>query len=99
MYPSRAHFPSGEAIRQAQARAVDALEALVARHPGQRVAVVSHSDVIKLIVAHYLGAHIDLFQRIVISTCSVTAISYGAGAPAVLTVNSTGGSLAELRPS
>ena len=99
MYPSRAHFPSGEAIRQAQARAVDALETLVARHPGQRVAVVSHSDVIKLIVAHYLGAHIDLFQRIVISTCSVTAISYGGGAPAVLTVNSTGGSLAELRPS
>ena len=33
------------------------------------------------------------------STCSITAIAYGTGAPVVLTVNSTGGSLAELRPS
>ena len=46
-----------------------------------------------------LGTHLDLFQRIVISTCSVSAVAYAAGGPVVLTVNSTGGSLAELRPS
>jgi hypothetical protein len=40
-----------------------------------------------------------LFQRIVISTCSVTAILYSDAAPIVLTVNSTGGSLRDLRPS
>ena len=46
-----------------------------------------------------MGTHLDLFQRIVISTCSVTAIAYSAAGPMVLTVNSTGGSLAQLRPS
>ena len=46
-----------------------------------------------------MGAHLDLFQRTAISTCSITAIAYATNGPMVLTVNSTGGSLAELRPS
>jgi probable phosphomutase (TIGR03848 family) len=87
IYPSRAHFPGGEAIRQAQARAVDALESLVTRHPNQRVVVVSHSDVIKLIVAHYLGAHLDFFQRIDISPASLTIIRLGANRPYIVRVN------------
>ena len=48
---------------------------------------VSHADPIKAVVADALGTHLDLFQRIVVSPCSVTAILYGAGGPAVLTVN------------
>lgn len=88
-YPSRVQFPGGEAIRQAQARAVDALETLAVRHPNQRVAVVSHSDVIKLIVAHYLGAHIDFFQRIEISPASLTILHLGADRPYILRVNDT----------
>jgi len=88
-YPSRAHFPGGEAIRQAQARAVDALEALSVRHPKQRVVVVSHSDVIKLIVTHYLGAHIDAFQRLEISPASLTVLHLGAGRPYIVRVNDT----------
>ena len=60
---------------------------------------VSHADPIKAAVAHALGTHLDLFQRIVISTCSISVIVYGTGGPAVLAVNSTGGSLTELRPS
>ena len=90
VYPSRAHFPGGEAIRQAQARAVDAIESLVLRHTNQRIAVVSHSDVIKLIVAHYLGAHIDLFQRLNISPASMTVLHLGAGSrPFIDRVNDT----------
>jgi probable phosphoglycerate mutase len=89
VYPSRAHFPGGESIRQAQARAVDALETLVVQHPNQRVAVVSHSDVIKLIVAHYIGAHVDFFQRIEISPASVTVIQVGQGRPYIIRVNDT----------
>jgi probable phosphomutase (TIGR03848 family) len=90
VYPSRAHFPGGEAIRQAQARAVDALESLVARHANQRVAVVSHSDIIKLIVAHYLGAHLDFYQRIEISPASLSIIHLGSGRPYIMRVNDTG---------
>lgn len=97
--PSTFTFPNGESFTAMQTRIVSAIDRLRARHPGGVIVLVSHADPIKAAVAHAMGTHIDLFQRIVIGTCSVSAIAYGMGAPIVLTVNSTGGSLAELRPS
>lgn len=83
--PSLVRFPGGETIRQAQARAVDAVEDLVARHPRDAIAAVTHADVIKLVVAFYLGQPLDLFQRLVISPASITVLSLGTGAQPVLT--------------
>jgi probable phosphomutase (TIGR03848 family) len=97
-YPSGFRFPGGESFVGMQTRMADTIATLVARHPGEAVVAVSHADPIKAAVAAALGTHLDLFQRIVISPCSVTAISYGPGGPSVLAVNSTG-SLTELRPS
>jgi probable phosphoglycerate mutase len=75
-FPSRFRFPQGEALREVQARAVDALEALSHSHGDKEmIVVVSHADLIKLVLAHYLGIHIDLFQRIVISPASVSALA------------------------
>ncbi len=97
--PSTFRFPGGESFTEMQTRMVTAIDRLRAAHDGGVVVCVSHADTIKAAVAHAMGTHIDLFQRIVISPCSITAIAYSAGGPVVLTVNSTGGSLAELRPS
>jgi probable phosphomutase (TIGR03848 family) len=94
-FPSGFRFPNGESFIGMQARMVDTTAALVAAHHGETVVAVSHADPIKAVVAAALGTHLDLFQRIVISPCSVTAISYGAAGPTVLAVNSTG-SLKEL---
>ena len=55
IYPSRAQFPGGEAIRQAQVRADRHNRNAGTPSPRQRVAVVSHSDIIKLIVTYYLA--------------------------------------------
>jgi probable phosphoglycerate mutase len=98
-FPSGFTFPDGESFTDMQARIVRTLDRLRAAHPGGVIVAVSHADPIKAVVAHAMGTHLDLFQRIVISPCSVTAIAYGPTGPVVLTVNSTGGSLAELRPS
>ena len=97
--PSTFRFPGGESFTEMQLRMVTAVDRLRALHPGGTIVCVSHADPIKAAVAHAMGTHLDLFQRIVISTCSVSAIAYSAGGPVVLTVNSTGASLAELRPS
>jgi probable phosphoglycerate mutase len=43
-----------------------------------------------------MGTHLDLFQRIVVSPCSISAVLYGEGGPTILTVNSIGGPLTEL---
>lgn len=97
-YPSGFRFPGGESFTAMQARIVDTIATLVSRHRGGTVIAVSHADPIKALVADALGTHLDLFQRIVVSPCSVTAISYSPTGPTVLAVNSTG-SLSELRPS
>jgi probable phosphoglycerate mutase len=97
--PSTFRFPGGESFTEMQTRIVTAIDRIRAKHEGGVVVCVSHADPIKAAVAHAMGTHLDLFQRIVISTCSVSAIAYSVGGPIVLTVNSTGGSLSELRAS
>ena len=97
--PSTFTFPNGESFTDMQARIVSALDKIRAKHPGGVVVCVSHADPIKAAVAHAMGTHLDLFQRIVVSTCSISAVAYSSYGPVVLTVNSTGGSLADLRPS
>jgi probable phosphomutase (TIGR03848 family) len=86
-YPSRAYFPNGETMRGVQHRVVNALEALVAEHPDAMVAVVFHADLIKMAVAHYLGVHLDNFQRIVISPASITTLQLGHSRPYIYSVN------------
>ena len=97
-YPSGFRFPEGESFREMSTRIASTAGRLRQQHPGQVVVAVSHADPIKAAVADALGVHLDLFQRISISTCSVTAIAYGDGGPTVLTVNDTG-DLAKLAPS
>jgi probable phosphoglycerate mutase len=96
-HPSGFRFPGGESFVAMQARMSQALGRLVARYRGRSVVAVSHADPIKAVVAHALGTPLDLFQRIAIAPASVTAIAYGVHGPAVLTVNSTSGSLDGLR--
>ncbi|HVQ75171.1 MAG TPA: MSMEG_4193 family putative phosphomutase [Candidatus Binatia bacterium] len=98
-HPSGFRFPDGESFVEMQTRLTETVAALVARHPGEVVVAVSHADPIKAVVAYALGTHLDLFQRIVISPASVSAIAYHRHGPAVLAVNSTGGALDGLGPS
>lgn len=96
--PSGFRFPGGESFTEMQVRISSELERLRREHEGGVVVAVSHADPIKAAVAHALGTHLDLFQRIVVSPCSVSAILYTADGPIVLAVNSTG-DLRTLAPS
>ena len=98
-YPSGFRFPAGESFAEMQRRITGTIARLVAAHPGQTVVAVSHADPIKAAIADALGTHLDLFQRIVISPCSVSMVVYGADGPVVLAVNSTGDDLRSLAPS
>ncbi len=90
-FPSRMQFPEGESLREVQFRAVQALEDLSRQHPDDLIVVVSHADLIKLILAHYLGVHIDLFQRLVISPASASVITLAAnGSVRILRLNDDG---------
>ncbi|MDQ7026954.1 MAG: MSMEG_4193 family putative phosphomutase [Anaerolineae bacterium] len=88
-YPTRAYFPNGETMRSVQNRVVDTIEALVEKHGNEMIALVFHADLIKMAVAHYLGVHLDNFQRIVISPASISTLILGHSRPYVANVNDT----------
>lgn len=88
-YPSRAYFPGGETMRGVQVRVVEAIEAMVEKHPNQMIAAVFHADLIKMALAHYLGMHLDNFQRIVVSPASISMLMLSHGRPFVASMNDT----------
>jgi broad specificity phosphatase PhoE len=88
--PSNVRFPGGESLLEVQARAVQAALDVAGEHPRGTVAVVSHADVIRLLVAHVAGTHPDHLQRWSVDTGSISAVSLSDGVPRLLAVNDTG---------
>ncbi|MEZ4673872.1 MAG: histidine phosphatase family protein [Caldilineaceae bacterium] len=86
-YPSTFRFPQGETLREVQHRAISTIERLRDAHPNQVVALFSHGDVIRTTIAHYFGTPLDLFQRVHISTASISTLAFFDETPAVLGVN------------
>ncbi|MEU3144864.1 MULTISPECIES: histidine phosphatase family protein [unclassified Streptomyces] len=94
-HPSAAAFPGGESLRAMQTRAAEAVREWNARverdHGGDAVYLMcSHGDIIKSLVAEALGLHLDLFQRISVDPCSVTAIRYTRLRPYLVRLGDTG---------
>jgi probable phosphomutase (TIGR03848 family) len=98
-HPSGFRFPGGESFAEMQARIVGATRRLVTAHQGGTIVLVSHADPIKAVLNEALGAHLDQFQRIVVSPCSISAVAYGDLGTVVLAVNTTAGDLTGLVPS
>ena len=97
--PSLFRFPRGESFAEMQLRITTALQRLAAQHRGETIVAVSHADPIKAAVADAAGAHLDAFQRFVISPCSITAVLVSDSSATLLTVNSVGDDLTTLAPS
>jgi probable phosphomutase (TIGR03848 family) len=88
--PSAFSFPSGESFLDMQARLADAVVRYRVRHPGEVIVAVSHADCIKAALATALGVPLDLFQRIMVGTCSTSVVTYGGEGTLVHAVNSYG---------
>ncbi len=84
-----ARFPGGESFAEAQARIVATLDELLTRHRGPKtnVAVVFHSDPIKLALAHFLGLPLDMFQRLTIDPASISVLAFSGQSVRLIKVN------------
>jgi broad specificity phosphatase PhoE len=89
-FRSATRAPGGELMLEAQARAVGGLDRLRSEHPDEVVVIVSHADVIKATLAHFLGTPLDLLQRIEISPASLSTLRLEEHSAAVLNVNGRG---------
>ncbi len=76
--PSHVRFPEGESFREVGARAGDAINHWNDLFESGSYAVITHADVIKVVVAQAIGLPLDHFQRISVDPCSVTIFDYTA---------------------
>jgi probable phosphomutase (TIGR03848 family) len=96
-HPSAARFPGGEALAEAQHRAVTAVREWNDRlGPKATYLVCSHGDIIKSVVADALGLHLDQFQRIQADPATLTVIRYTETRPFLLRLNDGGGEVDDL---
>lgn len=76
--PSRFRFPEGESLTEARARTVEFLEELAAGPARSKAVVVTHADVIRLAVGHYLGQPLDMMHRLWVAPASISIIDLPA---------------------
>ncbi len=88
--PSTFRFPGGESFAGMQARVTGQVADLVAAHPGQTIVCVSHADPIKAAISAAVGSPLDMFQRLVVGPCSVSAVVHTDDHPVVVAVNAPG---------
>lgn len=85
---SRFRFPEGETLAEVQARAVAGVEDLALLHGNVDVAIVSHADVIRTLLCHYLGMPLDLIHRLHVAPTSLSIVELATdGAVRVPVVN------------
>jgi broad specificity phosphatase PhoE len=84
---SIARPPCGESMEEACRRAVAGLEEIAGRHADQMIAVVSHCDIIRGLVAYYLGLSLDNLLRFDIDPASVSRLVIGSWGARVMSMN------------
>ncbi|MFN3324741.1 MAG: histidine phosphatase family protein [Bryobacteraceae bacterium] len=89
-FRSTLRAPGGESLLDAQYRAVAEMERIRARALVGAVAIVTHADVIRAVLAHYLAIPLDLSFRFEISPASVTVLEVNTWGPTLRVLNETG---------
>lgn len=82
--------PKGELMIEVQQRMVNETESLRQESPEGVMAIVSHADPIKCLLAHYAGIPLDFVLRLEISLTSVSVLSINDYGPRILSVNCLG---------
>jgi probable phosphoglycerate mutase len=80
-------IPGGETAMAVQARFVGEMLRLRTRFPDAGVALVSHSDPIKLAIGFFLGVPVDFYNRIEIDLASVSVLTLDDWGARILRLN------------
>jgi broad specificity phosphatase PhoE len=76
-HPLTMATPGGETLAIAQARGVAAVEDVMANNQSRRVLFVSHGDIIRTIVCHYMRLELSHFRRLRVDNAAFTAFEMG----------------------
>ena len=86
---SNERMPGGERLVDVRERAGAALSAIVKRHEGGRVCLVSHNFVILSLLTQVMGLELAGFRRLRHSVAAITRVEWRHGGPMVVSLNDT----------
>jgi probable phosphoglycerate mutase len=96
--PAGVRFPGGETLMEAQRRAVQAVEDVCARYETGTVALFTHSDTIRLAVAHFLQMPLAAYHSLAADPASVSVLHFSKKAVHLAGLNLPAGSPLRLKP-
>lgn len=82
-----ARCPGGESMAEAVERAQSALDSIAAQHDGNTVAAVTHCDIIRGVIAHYLDMPLDNVLRFDVDPASISTLELGRWGARVRSIN------------
>jgi broad specificity phosphatase PhoE len=79
--------PGGETMAGAQARAWSCVREVAARFPGETVALVSHADVLKAVIAQVIGLSLDRLLTFDVDPASISQLVIGDWGARLVSLN------------
>ena len=73
-HPLETPTPGGETMAQVQARGVEAVHRVIAAQAGRRVLFVSHGDIIRTVLCHFMGLDLAYFRRIRVDNATFSGL-------------------------
>lgn len=87
-YPASVRFPNGETLPEVQTRALLGID----RHlnaKAKNILISTHADVVKVLILHALGSHINNIDKVTVENASFSVIEKSGNDYRVLKVNDT----------
>ena len=94
-HPASVRFPNGETLPEVQTRALLGLD-LHLHTKSRNVLIATHADVVKVLVLHALGTHLNNIDKLQISNASISILEKNGNDFRVLKVNDDKSAVSEM---
>ncbi len=88
-HPEQAQIPNGETLADLRRRAMQTINGLVEKHPGETIVLVGHTVINRIILLGILGLGNERFWHIRQDTCAINIIEAEAGDFTLVSLNDT----------
>ena len=94
-HPASVRFPNGETLPEVQTRSLLGLD-LYVNSKSRNILISTHADVVKALILHALGTHLNNIDKIQIDNASISIIDRDKNGFRVVRVNDTNSKISEL---